>query len=928
MVASATARLVPQSDEPVREITVLTANSRTEIVPGIWIYDLGQNMVGVPRIVLSGTAGQTITLRHAEELYRTGAKTGQIYTDNLRTAKATDTYTFATNGSVTWQPKFTQHGFRYIEITGTTTPPAAADVKGVVLSSDMPYEGNLETSHAMLNQLVSNIRWGQRGNFLSIPTDTPARDERLGWTGDINVFAPTAARFADTRAFLTKWMDDVRDSQKGNGNIPAIVPQPNNEFNDTGVGWSDAFITIPYSVWRATGDERIIRENWSAMKNFYQFVRSSATGDGDLLEQGRSSWFSGDWLSLESGWNRLEEHKVIATAYFAEDTRMMAEMAAVMGENTNASQWSALVPQIRSAFVNAYRNANGSIYQGTQTAYALALGMDMIADPAQRALTAEKFVAKLAADNNHLRTGFLGTPWLLPALSKIGRDDLAMQVLLNEDYPSWGFPISMGATTMWERWNTIQPNGTFGPVDMNSFNHYAYGAVGDWMFEKLGGISMVEPGYKTSRVAPLIGFGGLSSAQCTQQTAFGTLSSQWQMSGTGNTLNVEVPVNTTTILHVPKGVGTTVYEGAVPAETAPGVRFLGIEGDVKIYSVGSGTYAFHWTPPLDAPAALAAVAGPGQVVLTWNPVAGATAYELKRSTTSGGPYATIGSNLTGSGFTDTNVFRGKAYHYVVSAKNASGESPDSTEATAEPLAAINPSFETPSTGSFIYNPTDSSWQFAGESGVAANGSLFTTSQTAPTGSQAAFLQRLGILSQTLTGLVPGITYDIIYQAAQRTTGFSWNLTGQTWDVWIDGKPIAGFAPPQSATSYTEYRARFTATASSHVLAFAGTNLNGGDNTVFIDGVRVVTVATPIATYETRSPSIQWLPDGGENPNLQITAHDSVPGHEYVLQSNKELGANTWRMASPPRLGDGSDLVFLVSILPLSGREFFRIRISD
>lgn len=927
VTASASARLVPQPDEPVREMTVLTANSRTEILPDTWVYDLGQNMVGVPRIVLSGTAGQTITLRHAEELYRTGAKTGQLYTDNLRTAKATDTYTFAADGTVTWQPKFTQHGFRYIEITGATPPPVAADVKGVVLSSDMPYEGNLETSHAMLNQLVSNIRRGQRGNFLSIPTDTPARDERLGWTGDINVFSPAAARLADTRTFLSKWMADVRDSQKGNGNIPAVVPQPNNEFDATGVGWSDAFITIPYSVWRATGDERIIRENWSAMKSFYQFVHSSATGDGDLLEQGRSSWFSGDWLSLESGWNRLEEHKVIATAYFAENTRMMAEMAAVMGEATNATQWSALVPQIRAAFVNAYRSGNGSIYQGTQTAYALALGMDMIADPAQRALTAEKFIAKLAADNNHLRTGFLGTPWLLPALSKIGRDDLAMQLLLNEDYPSWGFPISMGATTMWERWNSIQPNGEFGPVDMNSFNHYAYGAVGDWMFGKLGGIQMVEPGYKLSRIAPLIGAGGLTRGHCSQQTPYGTLASEWEVSETGNILNVEVPVNTTSILHVPQSAGVAVLESGVPAANAPGVRFLHTEGNANVYSLGSGTYAFSWTPPL-AETSLNATGGLGEVSLVWNAVAGATHYELKRSTVAGGPYTPIGGELAGTDYTDTNLIHGKTYHYVVRALNPHTASPDSNEASARSSIASNAGFESPQTGTFVYNPADASWQFGTDSGVATNGSLFTTNQVAPDGVQVLFLQYQGSVSQILTGLVPGITYEVVYQAAQRATGYSWNHAGQTWDVRIDGATAGSFAPPQSATGYAEYSGRFTATADTHVLAFVGTNLNGGDNTVFIDDVSVVPMTTPIADHERLAPSMEWTLGGGGETGIRLTARDTVQGHEYVLQENTGLDPGSWHAASQPRFGNGGDLVFLVPAPPDLNRQFFRFLIWD
>jgi alpha-L-rhamnosidase len=433
-------KLVPQPDEPVRATEVITSSTRTEPAPGKYVYDLGQNMVGVARVKLTGKKGQTVRIRYAEELYRLGEKHGQLYTDNFRKAKVTDTYTFARSETITYQPTFTQHGFRYIEISGVDTPSATSDVQGIVLGSDLPNIGDLRLSNPMLDQLVRNIRWGQRGNFVSIPTDTPARDERLGWTGDISVFSPTACRFRDTRAFLSKWMDDIRDAQKPDGNIPAVVPQPRREFDETGVGWSDAFITVPYAVWHATGDTRIVRRNWEAMKRFYRFVHDSATKDGKLLEEGRSSWFSGDWLSLENGnYKRLDEHKVIATAYFAENTRMMAEMAAALGETNQAAEWATLVPKIREAFVAAYREPDGAIYTGTQTAYALALGMDLIADAVQREQTAGKFVEKLAADNFHLKTGFLGTPWLLPALSKIGRDDLAMRLLLNEDYPSWGF---------------------------------------------------------------------------------------------------------------------------------------------------------------------------------------------------------------------------------------------------------------------------------------------------------------------------------------------------------------------------------------------------------------------------------------------------------------------------------------------------------
>lgn len=585
------AQLVPQPDEPVRATGRLTAHTRTEPAPGEFVYDLGQNMVGVARVRLTGRRGQTVRLRQAEELHRLGERRGRLYTDNLRQAKATDTYTFARDETVVYQPTFTQHGFRYIEITGVETPPEAGDVQGVVLGSDLPDTGDLRLSHPMLDQLVRNIRWGQRGNFLSIPTDTPARDERLGWTGDIAVFAPTASRFQDTRAFLSKWMDDMRDAQKTDGNIPAIVPQPRREFDETGVGWSDAFIAVPHAVWRATGDARIVQRNWEAMQRFYRFVHDSATRDGDLLEQGRSSWFSGDWLNLE-GVDRLAEHRVIATAYFAENTRMMAEMAAALGEADKAAAWAALVPKIREAFVAAYRAPDGSIEMGTQTVYALALGMDLIADPAARAQTAARFVEKLAADHHHLKTGFLGTPWLLPALSKIGRDDLAMRLLLNEDYPSWGFEIRMGATTMWERWNSIRADGEFGPVDMNSFNHYAYGAVGDWMFQQLGGLQIVEPGYKRSRIAPLIRQGGLNQARGRLRTPYGVLACDWTLTDGVLKLVATVPPGTTAEIVFPAERADAVLESGGPAAAAPGVKSAAFKDGALTLSVGSGRYEF------------------------------------------------------------------------------------------------------------------------------------------------------------------------------------------------------------------------------------------------------------------------------------------------------------------------------------------------
>lgn len=596
--ADTPARLVPQTDAPVRATQLIRARAMHTGPDGRWIYDFGQNLVGVVRLRASGRPGQVLTLRHAEELYRRGERTGQLYTDNLRSAAAIDRYTFGREATVIYQPTFTQHGFRYVELSGIDRPPPLADVQAVVLGSDLPAIGALRLDHPLLDQLVSNIRWSARGNFLSIPTDTPARDERLGWTGDINVFAATAARLFDMRAFLSKWMDDVGDAQRPDGNVPAVVPFTGHAFGETGVGWADAVITVPYAAWQASGDTALLRRHWPTMRRFYDHVHASATADGNLLEEGRASWFSGDWLSLE-GVDRLKEHPVIATAYFAEDTRQMAEMAEALGEAAQAEAWRELAGRIRQAFVQAYRAPDGRIATGTQTVYALALGLDLLAPGEERDATAARFVEKLAADGNRLKTGLLGTPWLLPALSRIGRDDLAMQLLLSDQYPSWGFEIRMGATTLWERWNSIRADGEFGPVDMNSFNHYANGAVGDWMFERLGGLQLAGAGYRRVRIAPLLSHPELAQARASLHTPLGLLESHWQRRGAVVSLDVRVPVGAQADVVLPVSDLREVREGRQPAVRAAGVLRAAWAAGQLTLRLGAGHYRF--TLPAPAP---------------------------------------------------------------------------------------------------------------------------------------------------------------------------------------------------------------------------------------------------------------------------------------------------------------------------------------
>jgi len=609
---SDTAKLSPQPDEPIRETEVLDTVEVTEPTDGTTVYDLGQNMVGVPRVTITGRAGQTAKIRHAEVLNPDGT----IYTANLRAALATDYYTFAEDGTITYEPTFTQHGFRYIEISGLDEAPPAEDVRGAVWGSDISRTGRLETSNTMVDQLLSNVSWGARGNFLSIPTDTPARDERLGWTGDINVFAPTASYMFDMRGFLGKWMTDVRDEQKADGQIPAVVPSTKGAFDASGPGWQEAVVSVPYALFRAYGDLDVVRTNWAAMQKFYDFA-ASRIGEDNLGAHSSSFFTNDDWLSLEKTSGAANEAK--STALWADTARMMAEMAEALGD-PRADEFADRAAQIKADFTAAYVASDGTVAGGTQTGYALALGMGLIDDPELRALAGERFVAKLAQTDNHLTTGFIGTPYLLPALSAIDRDDLAYEMLLKEDYPSWGYEIANGATTVWERWNSIQPDGSFGPVDMNSFNHYAYGAVADWMHQHIGGIRIDDPGYRSSIIEPTPG-GGISEASGSIDTVYGELSSSWRMTDESFALDAAVPVGTTSTIRIPAPSLGAVTESGTPVGDAEGIldaEYDAAEGKAVI-TVGSGTYAFQAgsaDPEIVVSAVTRCVAGAVQVVAT------------------------------------------------------------------------------------------------------------------------------------------------------------------------------------------------------------------------------------------------------------------------------------------------------------------------
>ncbi|MEU1870232.1 family 78 glycoside hydrolase catalytic domain [Streptomyces sp. NPDC019793] len=577
--------LEPQTAVDVRVTEQLkTAKRIHSPTDGVYLYDLGQNMVGHVRLTLTGEPGRTVKVRHGEVLNPDGT----LYTANLRSAKATDHYTFATDKPETFEPSFTFHGFRYVEISGVEEAPAAEDLVGVVVGTDGDLTSTLDTNSDLVDQLHRNIVWGMRGNFLSIPTDTPARDERMGWTGDINVFARTAVYNMDAQSFLTKWLQDLRDTQRPDGSLPGVAPVVPGRFDGgyESAGWMDAGVHVPWTLWQAYGDTEVIRENYDMMKRYVDFLDADSTGHI------RSAGGYLDWLNLDD----QTPADVLDTAFVAKSTREFAQMAAAIGRDDDAAAYQRRHEAVRSAYQAAFIGADGTVKGDSQTSYILTLTNDLV--PADRRdAVVDRFVETLKRHDYHLSTGFLGVDGLLPALTRAGRSDIAYRLLQHEDYPSWGYEIGKGATTVWERWNSINPDGSFNDVGMNSFNHYAYGAVGEWMYRTMAGVSAAEPGYRKVLIDPEPGE-GIDHVDFRHETPYGTVRSAWDTKAGPMTLDVTVPANTTAEVRIPAANRWAVTEGGKPIGEVDGVRYVEeADGDV-VLEVGSGDYAFAVDPVL------------------------------------------------------------------------------------------------------------------------------------------------------------------------------------------------------------------------------------------------------------------------------------------------------------------------------------------
>ena len=574
-------QLESQVMEPVRQVMELKPKAITEPTPGHWVFDLGQNMVGVVRLKVSAPAGTEVTLRHAEMLNPDGT----IYTTNLRGAPSVDHYFTKGDGVETWQPRFTFHGFRYVEISGLTRPPEKSAVTGIVISTDNPQTGQFACSDPRVNQLQSNIQWGQRGNYISIPTDCPQRDERLGWMGDAEVFIHTATYNADVASFFTKWLVDVDDGQGANGSFSDVSP---NTMGVNGVpGWGDAGVICPWTIYETYDDRRILEQQLPAMTRWVDFLKLHST---DLIRDKDRGNDYGDWLSIGADTPK----DLIGTAFFAYSTHLVAKSYQVLGHTAAADKYNQLFEDIKTAFNKRYVSPDGTIAGDTQCGYALALKFELL--PADlRPKAAQHLEADIKAKGNHLSTGFMGVGYLLPVLSQSGKLDTAYGLLLQDTFPSWLFSVKHGATTIWERWNGWTPENGFQDPGMNSFNHYSLGSCGEYLFGGIGGIRPASPGYHTILIAPVVRQ-GLTWAQTSYDSIHGKIATSWKVDANQLTLDVTVPVNTIATVCVPvTGDPATVKEGGKSIQEAKGIKFLRTEKGTVVLEVESGTYRFAST---------------------------------------------------------------------------------------------------------------------------------------------------------------------------------------------------------------------------------------------------------------------------------------------------------------------------------------------
>ncbi len=574
-------KLVSQRGNPIRITREIKPVAITEPKPGVYVYVFDQNIVGRCRFKFHGNAGDTIELQHGEMRNTDGT----VFLGNLTVVSnhriQLDRYIFKGSGEETFEPEFTYHGFQYVEVRGLKEKPSLESLTGIIFHSDCPETGLFTCSNPMLNRLAKNILWSQRANYMGVPTDCPQRNERCGYTGDAQFFMRAAVYNMDVSAFFSRWLVDVcEEAQLPDGHFADHAPTfgPGDGPN---IGWSDAGIICPYEIYRTYGDTSIIREHYAAMKrNLEWLIRESK----DFLFTGRVG--NGDWLSTGGG----VSNEVIGTAYSAFNFRLMAEMAEAIGEKQDAGVFRDRYEKIKQAFAKAYLDEQGHIKESSQSGYALAFTMGLVPDSLKEKMS-ECFVDEVKRFDWHPRTGFIGTPRLLPGLHLAGHDDDAYRLLLTESSPSWLYPVSVGATTIWELW--VAWDGKTPQGGMNSLNHYAFGAVGEYLFRMIGGIGEETPGYERIRIAPVIG-DSLTHAETSYNSIHGKIATAWKVDGKKLTLNVTIPANTTATVYIPASKKESVREKNNIIQS-DNITFLRMENGEAVFQIGSGKYSFTST---------------------------------------------------------------------------------------------------------------------------------------------------------------------------------------------------------------------------------------------------------------------------------------------------------------------------------------------
>lgn len=543
---------------PVRRIEKVAPISVHQSPSGKTIVDFGQNLVGRLSIKVEGLAGHTVTLRHAEAL-----ENGELYTRPLRYAEATDRYTLKGFGAETWEPHFTFHGFRYVQVDNWPGELNLNDLNAVVLHSDLKRTGWFDCSHPLLNQFHQNVVWGMRGNFLDIPTDCPQRDERLGWTGDIQVFSPIASFLYDASGFLQSWLKDLTVEQRRSGGVvPPVIPNVLGNIFGAVAAWGDAATIVPWVLYQRFGDVKVLADQFESMCAWMDCVASVA-GENRLWDRG---FQFGDWLDPTAPPDKPAKARtdkaIVASAYFIRSADLVAQAAEVLGRKDEQKKYQSLATEARAAFAREFITSSGRMVSDTETAYSLALVFDLFPTAEQSQRAGKRLDELVRGSGYHIRTGFIGTPLILDALCSTGHYAAAYRLLMQQECPSWLYPVTMGATTIWERWDSMLPDGSINPGEMTSFNHYALGAVADWMYRTIGGLAPAEPGYRHMEIRPRPG-GGLTHAQVRHLTPYGMAGCSWKIEDGRLNLDVIVPPNTTARVTFPGSE-------AAPAEVGSG----------------------------------------------------------------------------------------------------------------------------------------------------------------------------------------------------------------------------------------------------------------------------------------------------------------------------------------------------------------------